>query len=634
MTKFRIEAPDGRVFDVEGPEGSTSEQALEQVKASYRPEEGVTAMERGKAALGGVNRGVAGILGLPVDTAENIANLGIAGAGSLATAAGRPDLAPNPLKGSFGGSESIARLMERFKIGTTNPRPDDPASRMLNTAGMIVGGSIFPGATVGNTLPAAVGGAVAGEVLGPEWVGVGAMTPAAASQAAVAAKNAVAAKAAPILDTFRKAGAQPSVGQVVDNVFLHGLENLAAKFPGGAGVMQKFIETQQRNMGAQARTGVPTEAAGRAIEKGITGEGGFLDRTRWTWQKLDQQMADKIGGPYNVPPLKTLETLDDLVKPVAGAERTTNALVNKKIAEIRDQFKADTVDNMGAMPFEALRNLRSRVGAMLDNALVSDIPTGELKKVYGALSKDLEAGARAVGAGKEFDRQSNFYRSRMDRIETVLDKVIGKGKQPEDIFKTVMPTDPDQANKLRATLRSLSPSERKVVSEAAANRMGRAKPGVQDFQNEVFSSETFLTNWNKLSSGAKAQLFPEPPLRENMEKIARAASEIRSGKGIYANPSGTAGSFAAYSVYLSPLAAVASGSVAPLVAAGTAAGSAYLGAKMMTNPKVVEWLATPINPVKPGAAAAHLARLGVIYNQIDDPALKQELSDFISSVQK
>ena len=218
----------------------------------------------------------------------------------------------------------------------------------------------------------------------------------------------------------------------------------------------------------------------------------------------------------------------------------------------------------------------------------------------------------------------------MERIETVLDRVIGKGKQPEDIFKAFMPTDPDQANKVRSVMRSLSPSERQVVSEAVANRLGRAKPGAQDVQNEVFSSETFLTNWNKLSPGAKAQLFPDPPLRENMDKIARASSSIREGKGIYANPSGTAGSFAAYSVYLSPLASVASGSIAPVVAAGSAAGTAYLGAKMMTNPAIVEWLAKPVNPTRPGEAAAHLARLGVIYNSTKDEALKGEIARFVN----
>mgnify|MGYP001572084768 FL=1 len=172
------------------------------------------------------------------------------------------------------------------------------------------------------------------------------------------------------------------------------------------------------------------------------------------------------------------------------------------------------------------------------------------------------------------------------------------------------------------------------MSEAVANRLGRATPGNQNVEGDVFSSETFLTNWNRLSPGAKAQLFPDPPLRENIERIAKAAGVIRSGKGIYANPSGTAGSFAAYSVYMSPIASVMTGSLAPAAVGLGSAGTAFVGAKMLTNPKVVQWLATPVNPAKPGEAAAHLARLSVIYNNTEDRGLKEELSRFMESASK
>ena len=596
-----------------------------------------TAVDRGKAAIGGVNRGIAGLIGTPVDAITSLLN-STQGFGMVNKddPTGKRQFSIPTITNPVGGSESIARLMDRFKIGTTNPRPDDQASRMLNTAGMIAGGSLVPGAGVKGTLAAATGGAAAGEALGPEYIGVGAMAPAAAGQAAANVKNAVAAKAAPIVETFKQAGTMPSVGQATDNVFLHGLENLAAKFPGGAGVMQKFIEAQQRNMGGQARTGVPTEAAGRAIEKGVTGEGGFLARTKATWNTLDDAVSAKIPKDAAFVPANTVKALDDLTKPVAGAEKSTGTPLDARITSVKENLLADLEANNGKMPFDALRTIRSRVGAQIDDALVQGGKSGEMSKLYGALSKDLEGAATQAGAGQEFTRQNNFYRARMDRIETVLDRVIGKGKQPEDIFKSVMPTDPDQANKLRAVMRSLSPSERAVVSEAVANRLGRAKPGAQDISNELFSSETFLTNWNKLSPGAKAQLFPDPPLRENMERLAKASSEIRGSKGIYANPSGTAGSFAAYAVYMGPIAALggmAGGFPAALGASAASATTANIGARMMTNPRVVEWLATPVNPKSP-QAAAHLARLGVIYNSTKDQGLKDELARFIEGAQQ
>ena len=595
-----------------------------------------TVGDRLKATQGGLYRGaVAGLLGLPMDTVEGAYNLAKAGVGTVAGLAGRPDLMPELTTGTPLGSDWIARQMERVGINTKNPRPDDPVSSMLHTGGLIGGGSMLPGASVRGALTAAAGGAVA-EQIDPRLTALGAIAPAAAGQVGANIKNTVAARAAPVVETFKQSGTTPSVGQATDNVFLHGLENLASKFPGGAGVMQKFIEAQQRNMGAQARTGVPTEAAGRAIERGVTGEGGFLERTKAQWNQLDNAVAAKIPKKTTFQPANTVSALDELTQPIKGAEKSTGTPLDARITTIKADLLADLEANNGQMPFEALRKIRSRVGAQIDDALVQGAKSGEMSKLYGALSKDLEAAAMQAGAGREFTRQNNFYRARMERIESVLDRVIGKGKQPEDIFKTFMPTDPDQANKVRAVMRSISPSERQVVSEAVANRLGRARPGVQNVEGEIFSSETFLTNWNRLSQGAKAQLFPDPPLRENMNKIARAADSIRAGKGIYANPSGTSGSFAAYAVYMGPIAAIGGGLGGvggALAASAGSATTAFVGAKMMTNPKIVEWLATPVNPSSP-QAVAHLSRLGVIYNSTQDPALKDELARFIDSVQK
>lgn len=633
--RFEITAPDGRRFEITAPQGATQDQVLAYAQSQMGQSNPATGADRIKALQGGLYRGAAGVAGLPMDTVQNAYNLLKAGAGTVATAAGRPDLAPELTTGTPLSSEWIANQMQKLGINTRNPRPDDPASRMLFTGGVVGGGSMIPGANLrpSSVLPAAGAAAVAGEVSdNPLAPAVASMIPAAANAGVTAARNAVATKAQPTLQTFRDVGAQPSAGQVTGSVFLHGLENLAAKFPGGAGVMKGFIEAQQRQIGATARTGVSAEAAGRAIESGVTSTGGFLDRTRATWQKLDNAVAQKIPKTAAFAPANTVQALDDLTRPIQGAEKTTGGLVNPKVAAMHQNIVDDLTANNGVMPFEALRSLRSKVGSMIDDSLVSGIPSGEMKKLYGALSKDLEAAANQAGAGPEFARQNNYYRARMDRIENVLDRVIGKGRQPEDIFKTVNPTDPDQANKLRSVMRSLDPTERKTVTDAVVNRLGRAAPGKQSEVGDIFSSNTFLTNWNRLSAGAKQQLFPNPPMRENVERIARAASNIRTGSGIYANPSGTAGSFAAYSVYSSPIVSVASGSVIPLAAAGGAMGSAYVGSKMLTNPKIVEWLATPVQPANPGAAAAHLVRLGLIYNAEKDPEVKSEIEQFISRV--
>ena len=55
MSKFRIEAPDGKVFDVEGPDGATAEQALAQVvhvRARVKPADAEAVLARRERGLG------------------------------------------------------------------------------------------------------------------------------------------------------------------------------------------------------------------------------------------------------------------------------------------------------------------------------------------------------------------------------------------------------------------------------------------------------------------------------------------------------------------------------------------------------------------------------------------------------
>lgn len=646
MPTFEITSPDGRTFRVDGPEGSTKEQALEQVRSRLGKTETaeptkappVTAGERVEATKGGVNRGIAGLAGLPVDTVENIINLGLAAYGSTKQAiTGEPG--PEPLHGSFGGSEYLANKAQQAGINTQNPRPDDAASRMLNTAGVIAGGSMVPGGGIRNTAAAAAGGAVAGEVLGPQYAGVGAMVPAAASQAASAAKAVIAnpQTVQKNIDTFKIAGTSPDVAQATDSNFFRGLTNVVGRVPGGQGVIAKFRELEQKALGKSAETGVSAETAGRSVQKGITGEGGFLERTKEEWTNLDNAVAAKVPKGAATAPSNTVKALDELTTPVVGAEKTTGSLVNPKLAEIKENLSADLKANNGQIPFEALRALRSKVGSMLDESLVTGIQGGELKRLYGGLSKDLEAAAGSAGAGREFARQANYYRARMERIENTLDKVVGKGT-PEEVFKAIAPTDVDSVNKIRRVMRSLGPDEREVVSDAVVNRLGRATPGKQTLDSD-FSSETFLTNWNRINDSAKVQLFPDATMRNKLDAIANVSSGIREGKTPFGNPSGTGQAAAAAGVYGSvPVAAGMAmsgnvgGAATTLGIAGSLVVGANIGARMLTSPKTVDWLAKSAKVTTPEQQKAQLGRLGVLYNETKDQALKQELSGYVNSI--
>lgn len=592
----------------------------------------------GNAFIRGTAAGVAGLAGLPVDTSENIINLGLAGAGSLANLAGRPDFAPDLLQGSFGGSEYLRSRMADLGIESTNPNLNDWASRATFAGGRVIGSG--PGR---GTIPSALG-ASAGAAIDPSLEAVGSMTPATIRGGARAAKEALIPPGTQTANAFRSAGVEPSAGQATGSTFIQGLENFLSRMPGGAGPLRKFITEQQAKVGAGVITG-SAEQAGRTIERGVT---GFMDRTRKTWLVLDNALGEKLTPETQVNPSQTLATLDSLTTPIKGAEKTSEALRTTKMFEVRRGVESDLAGTPGkkfdilgpdgqpistielggvpgkeTLPAQALRQLRSRVGALLDDSLVSGIPNGELKSLYGSLSKDLEAAAKAKGPEtySAWKRQNDYYSARQERIEGALQKVLGKDRMPEDIFAATSPKNAEQVNLLRQVMRSLKTDEREVVTRAVIGRLGKASPGRQSDVGDVFSTDQFLTNWNKISKQAKVQLFPDIQQRAHLEIVAKTAAKIKEAGSVGQNYSNTAGNIAQYTLYGGAALGAATGNIPVVATAAGGLAASNLTARLLTNPKFVQWLAQSTR-VKPEQAAAHMKRLAVIYNTSDEETRK------------
>jgi len=175
--------------------------------------------------------------------------------------------------------------------------------------------------------------------------------------------------------------------------------------------------------------------------------------------------------------------------------------------------------------------------------------------------------------------------------------VVNRNGGPEKIFNAVMSGTRDGGTTLRAVMQSLPKEGQRAVTAAVIKRMGLATPGMQDAGGEVFSANTFLTNWNRVSPEAKCALFNRHGLgfSENMDKIARVASRLREGSRVFANPSGTANRALAYS-YGAGLAgtgaaAAFTGTVFPFVLTALSGLAGNAAARAMTNPRFVTWLA-------------------------------------------
>jgi len=428
------------------------------------------------------------------------------------------------------------------------------------------------------------------------------------------------------IEDFARLGATPSVGQASGNWAMQGIENLLAGGPTSAGVMSRFAERQADDISAGLRRmadglspNASGERAGRAIERGIktfTGNTNAMKRALY-WN------ADRyIPGETPVALPNTWQTVVELTTPNPGAKATTAALVNPKIQQLRQTLEQDMAAGGGQISYEALKRIRTDIGeAISDYSLSPDTPARELRRIYRALSADMERAAQAAGpeAAAAAQRANNYTRAVADRLELV-ERIVDKHGGPERIFNAVMQGTRDGGTTLRAVMQSLPRDGQKAVTAAVIKRMGMPTPGQAGMNaSEEFSAATFLTNWNRVSPDARRALFDRygPGFSAAMDRIARVAENVKQGSKVYQNPSGTANRAAAYTYGASLVGSLFTGGTAYLVAAGVGAN---LMARWMTNPEVVRRLAaTTVLPK--GAIAAAIESMRVAGQKSGDEDL-------------
>lgn len=452
-----------------------------------------------------------------------------------------------------------------------------------------------------------------------------------------------AAKTAQTVRDFQSIGASPTVGQATEKRAIDAAEGILSRQPGGSAVFarraQDTIDKLDAALTRQAQklggTRLEPEVAGRAIVQGVEGQGGFIPRFKSQSGQLYGEIDKFIKPDAAVPAGNTRAYLAAATKPIQGAEQTSASRLfsNPLLDDVAKRFEADAAANNGAIPYGTLKEMRSRVGERLTTPQLTDeIPRQELKRLYAALSTDMEAAAQAAGPAAEraFRRANGYFSAGMKRVEDVLQPLVDKGV-PEKIFKSIEAGGREGATTIRATMRSLTRDQRDIVAGTIINRLGKATPGQQNAVGEAFSPETFLTNWNKLSGEAKDALFggtSDTGLRGGLDTIARVAEKIRANSRVFDNPSGTAGNVVGQSLSFVGLGSLATGNyeLAGVLLGGLAASNGT--ARLLTWPKFVNWLAQSTR-IKPNGFSAYLGRLAGIAAD-SDPETRAAIRDYLS----
>lgn len=435
------------------------------------------------------------------------------------------------------------------------------------------------------------------------------------------------------IDDFAFIGETPTVGMATGSPAIQKAETVSGSVMGGGRLREKSasiaenIQKRVADMADSLSTKTGAEAAGLEIKKGIQGRGGFLDRFRTSssalWNKADQMIDPAL-------PVDTTNTKSMLGQLVRG-DNVGQILDNPKLVQLQQ-----ALDESPTVDYQTLKSLRSSIGQKIgNNELISDIPRAELKRVYGALTQDIKTAAASSSpeALKAFERANAYTRTGHDRIDDYLERIATK-VDTDKIFNAVAKGG-EGTKTINAVKRSLKPEEWEVVASNVIRRMGRANSGAQNAEGDAFSIDKFVTDWDKLGAAKKALFSGSENLNsyyDDLSKIARVASTVKYAGKQGANYSGTvqAGSRIAAGAGLAGGVATLDPVVLSVVGSSIAMNNA--GARLMTNPKFVKWLAQS-SRIPASNSAAAIGSLVNVANQssADDAAIIQQLAEELES---
>jgi len=375
-----------------------------------------------------------------------------------------------------------------------------------------------------------------------------------------------------------------------------------------------------------------------------------------TLQKLGDLNAPIPGLPltsqvFQNPTLKRIEgsLTSDLTKTTPGTppgQMVTpppllagSGLMNAPNAPITTPVPAGSPTSVTAdtAPFQGVKKLRTFIGDKLaENQLTTDIPASKLAPAYAALSDDMRATAQrldqqrsaGVAAGllqpqpsaeRALDVANRYYRTGRTRLD-VLDPFTSDtgnrvaGETALERYKSFADPNSGDLTLLAAAKASLKPGTVGQIAGNVIDNLGTAKAGKQDETGSKWSSESFLTNWNKLSDEGKNQLFSGFPnsdqVRAEVDRLAKGTSMARDAGSLLANPSGTAGASAARAAFggvFGGLGGVGTGLltggpvgavVGGLLGTASPMVGSYAASKLLTNPGIVKAVAgrTEVDP--------------------------------------
>jgi hypothetical protein len=419
------------------------------------------------------------------------------------------------------------------------------------------------------------------------------------------------------IKAFQDTGINPNLAAVSDSGAIKTIQNTLSRFPGSASLIERSIEKTKNDIsnrlaGFGLDKGVTPQQAGEVIESGIK---SGIERGK---QKANQvynifERYVKPTDSFTTP--NSLKFLDDV------NQATSNPQVLKDLQN-RDAFKvitqmANSTDN-GMINYQDMKYFRNKIGSMLgDKFTVGDQERGLLKQAYGALTQDMRDAAASKGdkALKAFDKSNELYSKFISNTEDNLAGVLNKNA-PEQMFQAMLQGTKIGGTKANAIMGGLNADQREIVRGSIMQNLGKTMDG-------EFDPVKMIKEFNKLSPEAQTAFFKgtSSDTVNSFNMIRKAVGKLDNVKE-FGNPSGSG--------HISNMALFLGGSALSPLKAGLAVAGSNISARLMTNPKFINWLAQGVKSQKtPQIAAKHFEKLSQIVKA--SPELEDDVMHYLNS---
>jgi len=312
-----------------------------------------------------------------------------------------------------------------------------------------------------------------------------------------------------------------------------------------------------------------------------------------------------------------------------------NAAFSKANAIINDSIKGGGID------LKKLRRVRTALRKQLGDLTRTGRSEEEtsLLRVYDALSKDITESVQGTPAESLMKKADTFYArvTKKDGLRDVLSDIMSK----DDIKVYNMWTSGTKVGvrDFKKILNIMPVDDRGEVKAKFIRNLGYAKPaGVTDSVND-FSTQTFLTNWDNLSTKSKVAMFGSKsnPIWNDLDDIVKSFKDIQFSES-FTNYSKTGDSIlgvTAISAAITPLIGVGTGAMS-LGAGGATFASIYVApkvaARLMTNPDFIKWLAKSAPRIGESRKAFSYQVGRLIEASTSDAQFRDDVADYVQAL--